>query len=503
MKNLNKIMLVALAAGFGLASCGEDYEDYTVGAPQAADNEGVYFNVASQILEYAPEDATEFTVTVSRLNTENPLTVSFDVENDQDVFEVPTAVSFAAGEAETTFTVNFPKANLGDVYTLALTVPTEYQSVYSSFDGALSTKISVSRIKWEKIDHMCYWEDGIACTWYGVITGPFAVEVEKAVTPTSTKYRFVGPYSHFNANTDEAELGYLGYPYTGVEYDEEDHMFVITVTGGNAVLDPVQMGITFGPDGMMNTGTILGNLSNDETKYTYGIATADGSKVYFPANSLYVNEPGYGTGICSKVSTLYLEPDELMVPDEYQPVGYGFYDYAALFQWPANYGEEYGLIELLQSTEDASKYRLAAWDLMNGGDLDFTMGEDQIIDMEEQYTGYKDEELGKFYVKSFVETKSYFDYNIMEQVTDTVAISTYDAEKDIFNFNLMYTFDEGVLNVGLETFEMIEWYATDEEGDGEGEAAAPRKARKASGKFAKKPTRRPSQFAVTPWSKNL
>lgn len=498
MKNLNKFMLVALAAGFGLASCGEDYEDYTVGAPQPADNEGVYFSVASKTLEYAPDAATEFEVTVSRLNTEKALSIALDVVNDKDVFEVPATVDFAAGEAETTITVNFPKAELGEVYTLTLSVPTEYQSVYSQFDGTLSASYSVARIKWEKVDHMCYWVDGIVSTWYGVITGPFAVEVEKAETPTSTKYRFVAPYSHHSTEVDEAGLGYLGYPYTGVEYDEEDHMFVITVTGGNAVLDPVKMGLTLGSDGMINTGSILGNLSDDESKYAYGYATKDGSKVVFPEKALYVNEPGYGTGVCSKPSILYLQPDELMVPDEYQPVGYGFYDYAALFNWSARY-PNYCYLELLRSTEDTTKYRISEWDLINNGDIDFTLGADNLIELEEQETGYDDDDLGMIYIKGFVETKSYFDYDIMEQVTDTVGISAYDAAADVFNFNTMYFAESGVLSVGLETYKMVEWYAEEEDGDDNGGEAAPR-ARKAARKLGK-PARRPSRFAVTPWSK--
>lgn len=485
-KNINYLFLASVL-GLGLTSCGDDYDNYTVGEEQSVNNQGVYFALNRQTLEFAPEAATMFEIEVSRLNIKEKLSMPLEIAlNTDDVFEVPATAEFAAGDSIAIVSVNFPKAELGNAYTLIVTVPSEYRSTYATFDGSLSTSITVARVKWESIG-TCYWQDGIVSTWYGVTTGPFAVEVEKAVTPTSTKYRFVSPYSHYSEEKDAEGIGYLGYPYSteeGIDYDNEDHMFVITVTGKSATLDPVDLGVDFG-SGIVNTGTILGVISNDDSKYSYGYPAADGSKIVFEASSLYVDEPDYGTGVCSKASILYLKPDELLVPDEYQPVGYGTYNFDAFFGWNAEY-PDYCVFELCRSTEDTTKYRIDGWDLLGNVDaLYFNCNEDGIVNVEEQFTGYTDGDdetegyvgMGEINVSSFVQTNTFFNEETLDYQTDTVAISSYNPESNTFNFNLIYAGSvAGKVSYGVETFVVAEWYSEGEEVEDPVEASMRRRA---------------------------
>lgn len=497
MKNFNKYMFLALAAGFTMTACESD-DEFQAGVEDSASKAGAYFTKLSSNIELEPSEATEATFTVSRLNTQGALSFPIQVvKNQDDVFTVPATVDFADGEAETTVSVSFDKAEIGNPYTLTVQVPEEYMSLYKEFEGYASYSLTVSRVKWEPIG-TCYWVDGIISTWYGVTTGPFAVKVDKAETPSSTKYRFNSPYAHFNPQKDAAGIGYLGYIYSDVEYDEQDHPMIITVTGKEATLAPVQLGATMDPEmGMINTGSILGNLSDNTDAYKYGALSADGSKIVFPANSLYVNEPAYGTGICSKESALYFKPDELMIPDEFQPVGYGFYDYAQFLMWPEYGYADFCFLELCRSTEDTTQYRIDAWDLVDGEDFYFTVGEDNVITFDEQYAYYDEDDeehdyvgLGEINVSNFVETNTYFDWDAYEYRTDTVASSYYDPEADTFMFNTLYSCEEGVQAVGFESFQMYEWYSEEEDEEEEPAAARKRSARRGQQGITRRPVRR-------------
>lgn len=483
MKNFTKYMLIAFAACLTMTAC-ESEDDFQCGPEDSETKAGAYFEVLSDNLELEPTEATVASIYVSRHNTKGTLSLPINVvENQDNVFSVPATVEFADGEKMAEISISFDKAEIGNPYTLTLDIPQDYISYYNECPGYLSHSFTVSRVKWESIG-TCYWVDGIVSTWYGVITGPFAVQVDKAETPSATKYRFASPYAHFNPNMDEAGIGYLGYPYSDVEYDEEDHLMIITVTGKSASLAPVQLGATFGADGMINTGSILGYLSNNTSSYVNGSISSDGTKIEFPANSLYVNEPGYGTGVCSKPSILYLDPKELMIPDPYQPIGYGFYGYEQFFGWPEA-DPDYCYLELCQNTEDSSLYRIDGWDLINGGSFFFSKDENDVITFDEQYTGYTDEDLGDINVSNFVETKNYFDWDSYQQVTEIVSQSHYDAEKNTYFFNMNYACEAGSVAIGYETFEMIEMYDEEEADESKARQARGRSLRNKSAKTLK------------------
>lgn len=465
-------MLIAFAASLSMTAC-ESEDDFQCGPEDSETKAGAYFEALTDNIELEPTEATVASIYVSRLNTKGALSLPIRVaKNQDDVFSVPATVEFADGEKMAEVSVSFDKAEVGNPYTLTVEIPEDYVSLYHEVPGYASYSLTISRVKWEKLG-TCYWVDGNISTLWGVENLPLAVEVEIAKTPSATKYRFDSPFAYCYTGMDEHEIGYIGYPYNEEgDCDEQKHTFLITVTGKEAVLDPVVIGMDWGY-GAISFGSIYGNLSSNKDSYPLGAPSADGKYIKFPASSLYINMPDKGVYVASNPSYLYLDPEPLMVepePDPYQAIGYGFYGYEQFFGWPEAY-PDYCYLELCQNVKDPSLFRINEWDLKGGESFFFEKDEDNIITFDEQYSGYTDEDLGDINISNFVETKSYFDWENYEQVTEVVSQSYYDPEANCYYFNTNYACELGSLAIGYETFQMIEMYDDEQAAP----ARAPRK----------------------------
>ncbi|MDO4160808.1 MAG: hypothetical protein Q4D41_10165 [Prevotellaceae bacterium] len=305
MKRLAKYMFLALTGCLAFASCSDD-DNWSPGEQDSEDKAGVYFSTITQDIEVDPEDATEIELTICRLNTSGSLSVPLTIEqNDSSIFVIPSSAEFADGESETTIKVTYPDAVVGTAYTFMISIPEEYISLYKEVDGGISNKTTITRVKWEDVG-VGYWIDGNINTLYGVETLPLAVDIQKAVSGdgNTTKYRFNSPFAYVCTSTDE--YGYIGYPYNEeADCDNEEHKFIITVTGNNASLAPVDLGMDWGY-GMFSVGSIYGNLSDDIETYPLGVYSADNQVITFSAGSLYVSMADYGTYVSSNASYLYL-----------------------------------------------------------------------------------------------------------------------------------------------------------------------------------------------------
>ena len=489
MKNFTKYMLIAFAASLSMTAC-ESEDDFQCGPEDSETKAGAYFEALTDNIELEPTEATVASIYVSRLNSKGALSLPIRVaKNQDDVFSVPATVEFADGERMAAINVSFDKAEVGNPYTLTVEIPEDYVSLYHEVPGYASYSLTISRVKWEKLG-TCYWVDGNISTLWGVEDLPLAVEVEIAKTPSATKYRFDSPFAYCYTGMDEHEIGYIGYPYNEEgDCDEQKHTFLITVTGKEAVLDPVVIGMDWGY-GAISFGSIYGNLSSNKDSYPLGAPSADGKYIKFPASSLYINMPAVGVYVASNPSYLYLDPEPLMVepePDPYQAIGYGFYGYEQFFGWPEAY-PDYCYLELCQNVKDPSLFRINEWDLMGGESFFFEKDEDNIITFDEQYSGYTDEDLGDINISNFVETKSYFDWENYEQVTEVVSQSYYDPEANCYYFNTNYACELGSLAIGYETFQMIEMY--------DDEQAAPARAPRKQSSHLRRPNHLDKKFQV-------
>lgn len=218
MKIFSKYMLIALTACFALASCGDDDEDYAPGPQDTEDRAGVYFpseNISFSQLD--PTDPTEVEFKVARLNTTGELEVPIIVQiNDNDAFEVPEKAVFADGESETTVKVTFPETEIGTMYKLVVTIPTELVSLYKEFDGGVSYTLQIQRIKW--LD----WGTGYITEYFEEFEGTLNIQKAEGLR----MYRIENPYRivlvDWYEYTDE-EAAEVSDPYIEFSISKDDN----------------------------------------------------------------------------------------------------------------------------------------------------------------------------------------------------------------------------------------------------------------------------------------
>lgn len=170
MKMFKKYIFVALAAVLSLAACTDEDNSYVVGEQDSADKAGVYFpSINPASTELSPEDETTVTYVVARKNKSGQITVPINVDsNDDNVFNVPSSVTFADGDSVADLKVTFPTAAVGTTYSFTVSVPDEYVATYKSYDGVnhgYSFTSSIVRVKWNDLGTVQLY-DGF---WYGVL----------------------------------------------------------------------------------------------------------------------------------------------------------------------------------------------------------------------------------------------------------------------------------------------------------------------------------------------
>jgi hypothetical protein len=200
-----------------------------------------------------------------------------------DVFDFPSTVDFAAGEATATITVTAPRAEAGVNYSLVLGIAEADRSIYGQ--GFREVAFDFSIMKWESLG-TGYFLDGCISTFWGVDpTIPMAVEIEKTTTAAGDRFRFESPFAHVSTGVDEAGLGYIGYPYneTG-DCDEQAHMIVIDITPKGALWNTTEIGMNWG----------YGPITI--SPLAYGVYDAGQGYIAFPAGSLGIEMTDYNPG---------------------------------------------------------------------------------------------------------------------------------------------------------------------------------------------------------------
>lgn len=150
------------AAAFSLTACESD-DDYTPGEPTAANSVGAYFNSSnSSTIILTPEESS-FTLTVSRTKTADAVTVPLVVEKvDTAAIEIPTSVSFAAGEATQDITVSCKGLTAKKQYGFTVKIGEEAADHYTIVDGTSEFKGSVVVSSWEKLKSVKIYSTDVA-----------------------------------------------------------------------------------------------------------------------------------------------------------------------------------------------------------------------------------------------------------------------------------------------------------------------------------------------------
>lgn len=147
---LNKIFLFAATIlGTALTACSSD-DDITVGEQDTA-KPFVYFSSENKTTySVEPTAPTEFSIKFGRQDASNAVDIPLEVtENTDNVFNVPSTVSFAAGETESVITVTYPDAPIGKPCTLRVGLSPDYAGIYK--DGTREMVFTVNRVKWNSL----------------------------------------------------------------------------------------------------------------------------------------------------------------------------------------------------------------------------------------------------------------------------------------------------------------------------------------------------------------
>jgi len=276
--------MMMLTAALAFTACSDD-DKFSAGEQEKSGTQSAYFSTATYMNAVEVEPGSEaFQVEVSRWNTANAASVGIVKVDGDDVFDFPSTVDFAAGEATATITVTAPRAEAGVNYSLVLGIAEADRSIYGQ--GFREVAFDFSIMKWESLG-TGYFLDGCISTFWGVDpTIPMAVEVEKTTTATGDRFRFESPFAHVATGVDEAGLGYIGYPYNEAgDCDEESHMIVIDITSKGAFWNATELGMDWSGYGMFTISPLA-----------YGVYDAGQGVIAFPAGSLGVEMANYNPG---------------------------------------------------------------------------------------------------------------------------------------------------------------------------------------------------------------
>ena len=146
-----KYLLYAFIATFVLAGCSDDIK-YTPGEGEDTDCYGVYFpsqeNAGDQELD--PAEPTTLTFTAMRKNYNDAITVPVEVSSTQDGLFTVSEIKFEAGQEATTFSVDFPGAEVGKTYDCSIVVKDKkYALLYGEYSNGLD--FSVTRVQWNLV----------------------------------------------------------------------------------------------------------------------------------------------------------------------------------------------------------------------------------------------------------------------------------------------------------------------------------------------------------------
>lgn len=272
---------------FAFASCDNE-EEYKPGEPDVDGCYGVYFPSQEIKTNYEPTETLEFTVTAARKVEKGAISVPLEIiGNEKGYFELPSTIDFADGEAETSITVKFSKAPLGEQLSLSLQITDpQYVSKYSSFDASVSASVIIE--KWNSLGKGKIRDDCFT-TFYKTGNPEWEVEILENDSQKGF-YRLVDPYGD-------------SFPYSeeGTYDKSKTYYFEVHAEDPNGVYIPVQyIGRDWG-EGMMMIGSIAGlkisqGATLDSQKSAGNTGTLEKGIITFPKNTLAFGEANYNNG---------------------------------------------------------------------------------------------------------------------------------------------------------------------------------------------------------------
>lgn len=282
---LNKLFIAVAAVGVLFSSCEQTFTPEP--SPEAPANaQVVYFQTPNLTgVEVDPEaNVTEYPIVIQRADSTDALTIGLTVnQNDQDVFNVPTSFTFAAGVGTDTLVVGLDAMEAGVTYQLVLALDPAVVNPYANGAENAICQLGITPIKWEA--GVGIFHDMLVPSGYSSIpVTAWYVDYKLANMPDgSSKLCVSAPYAKLPAGEDavaDADGIYDAFIYYFYNTGAEDLMFYID-PNGVVTFNYYEIGCDFG------YGSVFGALYDGGTGvYTPGVS------VTFPDGAMVVGEAG-------------------------------------------------------------------------------------------------------------------------------------------------------------------------------------------------------------------
>lgn len=269
----NYLYLSLLAVGMTFASC-DDEDNYSPGALTDPSCPALTFGSDNvQSIELDPTEPTQGTITLYRGKADAAATYNLHVlRNTDNVYNVPSTVSFAAGATEADITISFNNAEVGKAYTVEIALEDADVDAYSA-NAYNSFVYTCTRVKWNEVGKG-QWLDGF---WYWFWDEVTIYQRDDM----SNVYRITNPY------TDDW-INYYGDP-TGT-YEE---YIVFTLSNTDHVSwETFSMNMIYNGEIMAYyPSSYISGSADDENSYAE--RDEDGNILYFVIDPYWVNDTGY------------------------------------------------------------------------------------------------------------------------------------------------------------------------------------------------------------------
>lgn len=345
MKAFNKYMFAALAAAVVASpiftACDEDDDTYI--AAEKPTNAQVFFsNELSSTLKLSMLE-NSFTVTISRAEAADAVSIPLQVTADNTLFTTPTAAEFAAGSKTADLTFGYDPEALGfdNKQQITISVPADAATPYGVSEYTFSVIIPAP---WVSLG-MATVVDDYVTSFFGVDNVSWQVEIqENQVFPGY--YRLVNPYG-------------ADYPYNEPgDYDaSQDYYIEIHAEDPSKVYIPT---VVYGMDwtyGNFIFGSLAGYYiaKGDEASAADYYGTLQDGVITFPVDALLIGMSDYNDGglyTCNSSGAF-----KVVLP------GYVLADYSVEVAYNGKFFDAadnlYVVAEVTTLGEDADEVRLA------------------------------------------------------------------------------------------------------------------------------------------------
>lgn len=282
---LNKLFLAVMTAGVLLSSCEQTFTPEPSPAVPA-NAQAVYFQTPDMTgLEIDPEaNVTEYPIVIQRADSTAALTVSLVVlQNDKEVYSVPSSFTFGAGVGTDTLLVGLGAMDAGVTHSLTIQIDPTVVNPYAVGAENAICQLSITPIKWEA--GVGIYHDLLVPSGYSSVpVTAWYVDYKLANLPDgSSKLCISAPYAKLPAGekaTPDADGIYDAFIHYAYNTGAEDLMLYINADGV-VTFSYYEIGCDFG------YGSVFGALYKGGTGiYTPGVS------VTFPEGAMVTGEDG-------------------------------------------------------------------------------------------------------------------------------------------------------------------------------------------------------------------